>query len=66
MSDFCKQCSIKIFKEDFKDLAGLGQRAEVLCEECGPIFVNMDGERMGTSDKEPYEFFEIKAPGEER
>ena len=52
MSDFCKQCSIKIFGEDNQDLKGLGDGKELskdcgwqaLCEGCGPIVVNDEGE----------------------
>ena len=54
MADFCKQCSIDIFGEDFEDLSGLGYGkplAEgavypVLCEGCGYINVNEKGERV--------------------
>ena len=52
MADFCKQCSIEMFGEDFENLKGLGDGTElkpgygwsVLCEGCGPIIVNDDGE----------------------
>ena len=52
MADFCKQCSIRIFGEDFHDLAGLiteeqykeGITAQVLCEGCGFVSVNHLGE----------------------
>jgi hypothetical protein len=52
MADFCKQCSIELFGEDFKDLAGLVTEKEAelnivaagLCEGCGPTFVNRNGE----------------------
>ena len=51
MADFCKQCSIDIFGEDFRELAGIttqegwndGKAAVVLCEGCGPIQVDPDG-----------------------
>jgi hypothetical protein len=51
MADFCEQCSVVIFGEDFGDLAGLvseeeeskGYMACVLCEGCGPIQVNRAG-----------------------
>lgn len=39
MADFCKQCSIEMFNEDFKELEGLckeGDAIRVLCEGCGP------------------------------
>lgn len=43
MADFCKQCSINIFGEDFGELAEIttdediaeGKYAIVLCEDCG-------------------------------
>ena len=52
MADFCKQCSIQQFGEDFGDLAGLctemdnehNQYPEALCEGCGFIQVNYLGE----------------------
>lgn len=51
MSDFCKQCSIEIFNEDHKELAGLagekplsiGYGMAALCEGCGSIVVDNDG-----------------------
>lgn len=52
MSDFCKQCSIEHFGEDLKELAGLGNGRvlpdgdgwAVICEGCGYIVVNEEGE----------------------
>lgn len=53
MADFCKQCSIKMFGKDFKELAGLVPEEDaaagfatdvVICEGCGPIQVNIHGE----------------------
>ena len=52
MADFCKQCSIEMFGEDFGDLAGLTNKEEhtdkdlfmqVLCEGCGPTMVDHTG-----------------------
>lgn len=51
MADFCKQCSEDKFGEDFKDLAYItavddwkeGKAAVVICEGCGPIQVDPDG-----------------------
>lgn len=51
MSDFCKQCSEEIFGKDFKEMAGIttsenqaeGKYAVVLCEDCGPVQVDVDG-----------------------
>lgn len=54
MADFCKECSIKVFGEDFGDLANLGNGEklkeghgwEALCEGCGIILVDDDGKRI--------------------
>ena len=51
MADFCKQCSIKEFGEDFQDLAGFSTETDtkdglfpvVMCEGCGPIQVDHTG-----------------------
>lgn len=52
MADFCKDCSIKMFGEDTRDMAGIctkdddykGMVANVICEGCGPTIVNSEGE----------------------
>ena len=53
MANFCRQCSIRIFGEDFKELAELFPKEDadkgfisgvVICEGCGPIQVNYAGE----------------------
>jgi len=52
MADFCKQCSIELFGEDFEDLKGLGDGKVLepgfgwscLCEGCGSAIVNDEGE----------------------
>lgn len=51
MADFCRACSIELFGEDFKELAGLvsleactnGFVATVICEGCGFIQVDHKG-----------------------
>jgi hypothetical protein len=51
MADFCKQCSIEIFGEDFGDLSDITTEAEtkegyyalVICEGCGIIQVDHEG-----------------------
>ncbi len=46
MADFCQQCSIEMFGEDGRDLAELckdGEKIMVLCEGCGPTFVDHAG-----------------------
>lgn len=52
MADFCKQCSIATFGEDYGDFAGLQTEEDtannlvtsVLCEGCGPTEVDHTGE----------------------
>lgn len=54
MADFCQECSIEIFGEDFRDLANLGNGElppghgwSTLCEGCGyVILVDNDGKRL--------------------
>ena len=56
MADFCKQCSIEQFGQDFGDLSGLCTEMDnehnlyptVLCEGCGPTQVNYLGECVAT------------------
>ena len=51
MADFCKACSIELLDKDFKELAGItkeeswdkGLAATVICEGCGHIQVDPDG-----------------------
>jgi len=58
MADYCKTCSEFIFGEDYHDLAGLIKPSEVekgwgqpaLCECCGPIIVNHEGQRIGNAE----------------
>jgi len=50
MADFCKQCSIEVFGEDFGDLRGLGSPNVIystICEGCGPTIVRFDGSCTG-------------------
>lgn len=62
MADFCKQCSIEIFGKDFGELAGLttvedwanGKAVVALCEDCGPIQVDPDGNCITDCDKHHY------------
>lgn len=47
MADFCKQCSMDLFGQDYGELAGLckeGEIATAICEGCGFIQVNHLGE----------------------
>lgn len=56
MADFCKQCSIDTFGRDTKDLAGVTDKAAwengkaivVICEGCGFIQVDPDGNCVST------------------
>lgn len=51
MADFCTQCSIEVYGEDFGDFRGLtspeawaeGKADVVLCEGCGPTQVDPSG-----------------------
>lgn len=51
MADFCKQCSVEMFGQDFGDLANISKEQDtankkypvVLCEGCGPIQVDHEG-----------------------
>lgn len=51
MADFCKQCSLTNFGQDFHDLEGLsterqtkeGMYAHVICEGCGMTYVDHTG-----------------------
>jgi len=51
MADFCQQCSIEMFGEDFGDLKGLstkqdtkdGLYSSALCEGCGIAIVDHAG-----------------------
>lgn len=51
MADFCRQCAIDLWGEDPRDLAGIttpegwgrGLACSVICEGCGPIQVDPDG-----------------------
>lgn len=56
MADFCQQCSIEHFGEDFGDFAVLvteeavkqDRAAIVLCEGCGPIAVDHKGKCLSS------------------
>lgn len=51
MADFCQQCSIALFDEDFRDTAEVmpreaytdGSGYAVICEGCGYTVVDFDG-----------------------
>lgn len=61
MADFCKQCSIEIFGADYRELADLigaeaaaqGYATTVICEGCGHIQVNNDGECISEDCDKP-------------
>jgi hypothetical protein len=54
MAEFCMQCSIENFGEDFGDMAGIGTPESdaqklypiLLCESCGPVQVDSAGRRV--------------------
>lgn len=50
MAEFCRDCSIEVFGEDFGDFAGIageGEVVAVLCEGCGDvIWVDQSGVRF--------------------
>ena len=55
MADFCHECSIQMFGEDFKDFASDindDQMRQALCEGCGFIWVDKDGKRIDFEDEE--------------
>lgn len=46
MADFCQQCSTAIFGEDYGDMAGIATGDTirgVICEGCGPTYVDAAG-----------------------
>ena len=50
MADFCQQCSIALFGEDLRDLAGIVTAEDlanggcwVICEGCGATTVDTEG-----------------------
>ena len=51
MADFCKQCSLEMFNNDYRELANLctkedndrGLFAVAICEGCGSVQVDCDG-----------------------
>jgi hypothetical protein len=63
MAEFCKKCSIDLFGLDTKDFAGIAKRNEkafVLCEGCGYIWVDHNGVRLESyyacTDCDPIKF----------
>lgn len=60
MADFCKLCSIELFGQDERDLANLnpkvtlgpGEGFAVICEGCGFVYVNHEGECLGCDKHE--------------
>lgn len=59
MSDFCKQCSEELFGEDTGDMKDISTESDtknnmfavVLCESCGPIQVDHNGQCIGDCNK---------------
>lgn len=61
MADFCKHCSIEHFGKDFRELAALGPATDetgdpwyygTICEGCGCICVDVEGQRVTPLDDE--------------
>jgi hypothetical protein len=54
MADFCQQCSLRNFGEDFGDMAGISKPEDeakgvypvLLCEGCGVVQVDSTGHRI--------------------
>lgn len=52
MADFCRQCSLEHFGEDFRELAGMSTPEDTakglftvnICEGCGFVLVDHEGE----------------------
>lgn len=63
MADFCKQCSLEKFGKDFKDLTNItteedwnqGRSCVVICEGCGIIQVDPDGNCISNDCLENHE-----------
>lgn len=52
MADFCKQCNSAIWGDDdipsdFEGICAPGHMLLVLCEGCGEVFVDYDGNCLG-------------------
>ena len=57
MAEFCSQCSLEIFGEDHRDLAGLAKEGfvvAVLCEDCGIIYVDEEGRCRSNCNENHY------------
>jgi len=55
MADFCKQCSVDLFGQDYEELKGLckeGEMASAICEGCGFIHVNHLGECLSNCEND--------------
>lgn len=54
MSGYCKSCSIAILGRDHEDFSGMlgpalaaeGYGLLAVCDECGPVLVDGDGQRI--------------------
>jgi hypothetical protein len=58
MAEFCHECSIEVFGEDFEELARLvekGCKVAVICEDCGITFVDHQGVCVSDCDKQHYD-----------
>lgn len=58
MAEFCHRCSIELFGEDFRELAGIadeGYVVAVICEDCGIIWADHEGKCRTKCNKNHYE-----------
>lgn len=70
MADFCKQCSEKIFGDDFRELANITTPedttnqlyASTICEGCGWTLVDHEGKCVADDCLEKGHKPEIKCP----
>jgi hypothetical protein len=52
MAEFCQQCAKDLdFEPDFVGLCKEGFMVAVLCEDCGPTYVDHTGKCIGECDK---------------
>jgi hypothetical protein len=64
--DYCKQCSLYKYDQDFKDLANLAPEYQLIdtenpmfecysafCEGCGEVIVDIDGQRVDPQNWRP-------------
>lgn len=57
MAEFCEQCAKDLGFEcgDFRGICDSGMKIDVLCEDCGPIYVDHDGFCVSDCDKHHFQ-----------